>query len=177
MRTLTIALLSLLTAASALALAQAPEPGRAAQALGANWRPIDPAGLGSPEALQSACAGAIEEIAAVEAMLPATLDAPGLARVRSPQGLVIVASDRADAVYLFAPAAMRWLGSGLATLAVLDEAQGRLALRDAGGTSFSVQIGRVGGRAVMRVQPPDGGLLTLAGCAPTTTGTEPSTQP
>lgn len=175
MRTLAIALLSLLTAASALA--QTPEPGRAAQALGANWRPIDPAGLGSPEALQSACAGAIEEIAAVEAMLPATLDAPSLARVRSRHGLVIVASDRADAVYLFAPAAMRWLGSGLATLAVLDEAQGRLALRDAGGTSFSVQIGRVGGRAVLRAQPPDGGSITLAGCAPTATGTEPSTQP
>ncbi len=159
------------------ASAQTPDLARATQALAANWRPIGAQDLGSDEALQRACAGAVEEIAAVEAMLPAQIDAAGLARVRALRGLVVVASDQPGGAFFFAPQALGWFTSGLGSITVLDEAQGRLTLHDAGGAAIGLQVGRVIGRPVLRLQPPRGALLTLVGCAPTTPTTEPSTAP
>ncbi len=113
----------------------------------------------------------------MEAMLPTQIDAAGLARVRSLRGLVVVASGEADSAFFFPPRELSWLTSGMGTITVLNESEGRLALRDAGGAAISLQIGRVGGRPVLRVQPPHGALLTMVGCAPTNAGTGPSTAP
>lgn len=175
-RTILFAALAWALAASSVS-SQAPDLARAVQALAANWRPIEAQELGSNEALRSACAGAVEEIAAVESMLPAQIDAAGLARVRALRGLVVVASGEAGSAFFFAPRELAWFTSGLGSIAVLDEAQGRLALRDAGGAAIGLQLGRVGGRPVLRVQPPQGAILTMIGCAPTSGGTAPSTAP
>lgn len=175
-RTILLAALTWALAATG-ASPQTPDLARATEALAANWRPIGAQDLSSNEALRSACAGAVEEIAAVEAMLPAQIDAAGLARVRALRGLVVVASGEPGGAFFFAPQALAWLTSGMGAITVLDEAQGRLSLRDAAGAVIGLQIGRVGGRPVLRVQPPQGVLLTLVGCAPTAPTTGPSTAP
>lgn len=164
-------------ALAAAAYAQTPDLARATQALAANWRPIAASDLGSAAALQSACAGAVEEIAAVDAMLPTQIDATGLARVRALRGLVVVPSGEPGSAFFFAPRELVWFSSGLGSITVLDEAQGRLALRDASGAAIRLQLGRVGGRSVLRVQPPQGAIITMLGCAPTSGGTAPSTAP
>jgi hypothetical protein len=153
--------------AAAGAGAQTPDLARAAEALAANWRPIAPRDLGSTAAVENACAGAVEEIAAVEASLPEFLDTAGLARVRAQAGLLVVPADPPGSAFFFAPPSLPWLSSGLGVISVRDEAQGRLSLRDAAGASINLQLGRVGARAVLRVTPPEGGVLIFVGCAPT----------
>ncbi len=155
-----------LLAASA-ASAQTPDLARAAHALAANWRPIAPRHLGSPPAVENACVGAVEEIAVLEASLPEVIDAAGLARVRAPTGLLVVPAEPAGSAFFFAPPGLPWLTSGLGVISVRDEAQGQLSLRDAAGASVNLQVGRVGGRPVLRVTPPEGAVLTFIGCAPT----------
>ena len=153
--------------AAAPASAQPPDLARAVQALAANWRPIAPADLGSASAVENSCAGAVEEIATVEASLPEVLDAVGLALVRAQAGLLVVPADPPGSAFFFAPPSLPWLTSGLGLISVRDEAQGQLSLRDAAGVSVNLQVGRVGGRAVLRVSTPEGALLTFVGCAPT----------
>jgi hypothetical protein len=54
----------------------------------------------------------------------------------------------------------------MGAIAVLDEAQGLIGVRDAGGRDIGFQLGRAGQRAVLRIRPPQGALITFVGCAP-----------
>ena len=56
----------------------------------------------------------------------------------------------------------------MVAIAVLDEAQGLIGIRDAGGRDIAFQLGRAGERPVLRIRPPEGTLLTFVGCAPVT---------
>lgn len=138
---------------------------RAAHALAANWRPV--AGALTEASIRTACTGALEEIAAVDAAMPPVLNAQSLARVRSLHGLLIIPAGEDPAVaYFIPPADLTWFTSGLGAIAVLDEAQGLIGVRDAGGHDIALQLGRAGQRAVLRIRPPQGTLLTFVGCAP-----------
>lgn len=150
------------------AAAETPAPGvaRAVEALGANWRPIAPTQLNSASAVEAACRGAAQEIAAVEAATPPVITADSLSRVRAISGFVIVPSEQGDAAFFFPNRDMAWFASGLGVVSVISEAQGQLAVRDAEGHVIAMQIGRVGQRPVLRVTPPTGVLLTFVGCAP-----------
>ncbi len=151
--------------------AQAPDVSRAVRALAANWRPIAPEQLESTEAAISACAGAIEEIAAVDAALPIDITPQTLAHVRALRGLVIVSADDAiGGAYFFPAPDLAWFASGLGAVRVVSEAEGYLAVRDAAGRDIALQLGRAGGRAALRVRTPDGQILKFIGCAPTQGG-------
>ncbi len=151
--------------------AQAPDPARAAQALAAIWRPIAARDIPSDSAVEQACAGAIEEIATVEASLPETLDATSLARVRTPLGLVIVPlAPQAGALasaFFFPPPNLPWFTSGLGAIQVRDEGQGQLIVLDAAGAAHNLQVGRIGARPVLRVTPQGGEVHNFVACAPT----------
>jgi hypothetical protein len=41
-----------------------------------------------------------------------------------------------------------------------------MSVRDAGGRTIALQLGRAGGHAVLLVSPPQGTLMTFVGCAP-----------
>lgn len=138
---------------------------RASSALAAIWRPIT--GPVSPASIQTACAGAVEEMALIEAALPPVLDPESLARVRALRGLLIIPSGDDPAWSYFFPAAdMAWFHSGIGAIAVLDESQGLIGVRDSGGQDVAFQLGRAGEHPVLRIRPPQGGaLLTFVGCA------------
>lgn len=168
------ALLVLLAAWGAVLTAAAqtadPAPSLAAptQALSAIWRPIEAARLGDAAATTAACAGANQEIDAMDALMPAVITEDSLASVRGLHGLTVVPGDQAGYLYFFPPAAWNWFASGMGRIAVDNQAEGRLTLRDAHGAIIPLQLGRAGRISVLRVQPPAGApLLTLIGCAPT----------
>jgi len=157
--------LACLIAAPAAAQTDNGQIARASHALAANWRPVT--GTLSEASIRSACAGAVEEIATVDAALPAVLNADTMARVRAPHGLLIIpAGDDPAYAFFIPPADMSWFTSGMGAIAVLNEAQGQMSVRDAGGRTIALQLGRAGGHAVLRVSPPQGALLTFVGCAP-----------
>ncbi len=139
---------------------------RAATALAAIWRPVS--GPLTAASIQTACTGAVEEMAAIEAALPPVLDPDSLARVRGLRGLLIVPTGDDPAwSYFFPPLDLTWFRSGIGAIAVLDESQGLIGLRDASGRDIALQLGRAGERPVLRIRPPEGGaLLTFVGCAP-----------
>jgi hypothetical protein len=138
---------------------------RASAALAANWRPVT--GALSEASIRTACTGAVEEIAAVDAAMPPVLTAQSLARVRSLRGLLIIpAGDDPAVAYFIPPASLDWFTSGLGAIAVLDEAQGIIGVRDAAGRNIGFQLGRAGQRPVLRIRPPEGAVLTFVGCAP-----------
>lgn len=168
MRPILLALACFLCAPAAAAQDVAsPELTRAARALAAIWRPA-PADL-TGAAVETACAGAVEEMAAVEAALPPVLTAESLARVRGLRGLLVVPlEDAPGQAYFFPPPDLSWFASGLGAYSVLDEAEGFLAIRDAAGRDIAVQLGRAGRQAVLRVRQPEGPLLSFVGCAPVT---------
>ncbi|MDZ4689987.1 hypothetical protein [Terricaulis sp.] len=138
---------------------------RAAAALSAIWRPVS--GPLTAASIQTACAGAVEEMAAIEAALPPVLDPQSLARVRGLRGFLIVPTGDDPAwSYFFPPLDLAWFRSGIGAIAVLDEAQGLIGVRDASGQDIALQLGRAGEHPVLRVRPPEGGaLLTFVGCA------------
>lgn len=165
----------LLAAAAALVLfalpaaaqhpAASPELTRAADAIGAVWRPVD--GALTAQSIAAACAGAEQEVRALDAAMPAELDAQSAARVRGIRGLhVIPLADTPGAAYFFPPLAMTWFTPGLGAYSVINEADGFIGVRDAGGQQLAFQVGRAGGRPVLRIRQPDGPVLTLAGCQP-----------
>jgi len=166
MRTLILALFAVACLIAAPAAAQDnAQVARASHALAANWRPIT--GALTEASIRTACAGAVEEIAAVDAAMPPVLNADSMRRVRSLHGLLIIpAGDDPAVAYFIAPAELAWVTSGLGAIAVLDEAQGLIGVRDAGGRNVALQLGRAGQRAVLRIRPPEGELLTFVGCAP-----------
>lgn len=159
-----LAALALCFAAPAAAQT-APDIGRAARALAANWRPVS--GALTEAAIREACTGAVEEIAAVEAALPRELTPQSMARVRAPRGLLIIPTGDDPAwAFFIPPAELSWFTSGMGAIAVLDEGQGLIGVRDAGGHDIGFQLGRAGQRAVLRIRPPQGAPLTFVGCAP-----------
>jgi limonene-1,2-epoxide hydrolase len=136
----------------------------ATAALAANWRSVDAFTAASFDA---ACTGAQAELDALDAALPRVLTPESLSRVRTLRGLAIIpADDVPGGVYLFAPPALEWLTSGLATVQRLDETEGFFRLTDAAGVQVAVQRGAAGGRPVLRLRGPDNAILSFVGCVP-----------
>lgn len=161
MRTLVIALL-LMVAPSAAAQDTALQ--RATAELTANWRPVTAFTVASFEA---ACAGAQEELDAIDAALPRVLTPESLSRVRALRGLAIIpADDVPGAVYAFAPPTLDWFTSGLATVQLLDQREGFLRLTDAAGLEVALQRGAAGGRPILRLRGPDNSIVNFVGCVP-----------
>ena len=151
--------------AAAQTPAATPELTRAGQALGAIWRPVQ--GQLSADSIRDACTGAAQEMQALDAAMPDELDAASAARVRGLRGLhVVPIAHTPGAAYFFPPLGMDWFTSGLGGFSVINEAEGFIGVRDAGGHDFAFQIGRAGGHPMLRIRKPDGDLLTLAGCQP-----------
>jgi hypothetical protein len=149
------------------AMAQTPpDPSRAIEALSAIWRPLAAADLASSEAAQTACSGALEEMAAIDAAMPPVISAESLSRVRALRGfLVITGENEPGTAFFFPNTEMPWFASGLGAIAVLSEPDGLIGVRDAAGQNHSLQLGRAGGRPVMRIRAPEGAVLTFVGCA------------
>lgn len=151
-----------------LPLPPRPDAAEAQRALSAMWRPL-PAMTG--EAITQACAGAEEEIEAVEAALPPVLTAESVARVRALRGLLVIPTDDPAVSYFFPDRRLSWFASGLGAIAVLNQQQGLLAIRDSGGHEFAIQLGTAGGHPILRISPPEAApsqdVLTFVGCAPT----------
>jgi hypothetical protein len=142
--------------------ATAPDVARAARALSAMWRPMTGA-----TSVEQACSGAIEEIEAVEAALPPVLTQSSLARVRALRGLLIVPTDDPQVAYFFPDRSMAWFTSGMGAIAVINEAEGFIGVRDAAGRDVALQLGQGGEHALLRIRNPDGQVLNFVGCAPT----------
>ncbi len=162
LRSVLIALALLAPMPAAAQAASAAEATRAARALSAMWRPIADAA-----SVDAACAGALEEIEAVEAALPPVLTQASLARVRALRGLLIVPTDDPQAAYFFPDPTMDWFASGMGAIGVISEAEGFIGVRDAGGRDIALQLGRGGEHALLRVRDPEGRILNFVGCAPT----------
>lgn len=137
---------------------------RASQALSMLWRPI--AAL-ETTALTAACAGAAEEIDAVEAALPPVLTVESLARVRALHGLLIIPTEDPAISYFFPDGTLGWFTSGPGAVAVLNETEGFIGIRDASGRQMAFQLGRAGGRPILRIRDPHDAILNFVGCAPT----------
>jgi hypothetical protein len=163
-----IACLFALPFAPGAAAQTAPEVVRANRALSAIWRPLS--GPATVASLQAACAGAVEEMEAVEASLPPVLTAASLSRVRALHGLLIVPTGDDPASAYFFPSAMTpWFASGVGAISVINETEGFLAVRDAQGHDIAVQLGNAGGRPMMRLRAPgSNAIVTYVGCAATT---------
>lgn len=142
-----------------------PELTRATQAIGAMWRPIE--GPLSGESIRAACAGAEQEMLALDAAMPAELTDESASRVRGLRGLhVIPIASTPGAAYFFPPLGMSWFNSGLGGFSVINEAEGFIGVRDAGGQELAFQIGRAGTHPMLRIRRPSGEIVTLAGCQP-----------
>ena len=165
MRVLLVLALVCLVAAPAAAQTDNAQVARASRSLAAIWRPV--ATPLTEASIREACAGAVEEIAAVEAAMPSDLTPTSMAGVRAPHGLLVIPSGDDPAwAFFIPPAELSWFTSGLGAITVLDEAQGMIGVRDAGRRDITFQIGRAGQRAVLRIRPPQGTMLTFVGCAP-----------
>lgn len=139
-----------------------PDVARATRALSAMWRP-----MAGAQSVEQACAGALEEIEAVEAALPPVLTQQSLARVRSLRGLLIVPTDDPQLAYFFPDATMPWFTSGMGAVAVINETEGFIGVHDAGGRDIAIQLGRGGQHALLRIRDPEGHIVNFVGCAPT----------
>jgi hypothetical protein len=164
MRALFLALACLI-ASPAAAQTDNAQAARASAALAANWRPVS-----TPlteASIRDACAGAVEEIAAVEAAMPPVITPASMARVRALHGLLIIPTGDDPALAFFIPPPeLSWFTSGMGAIAVLDEAQGLIGVRDAGGRDIALQLGRAGQRPVLRIRQPQGAFMTFVGCSP-----------
>lgn len=153
------------TAAAAQTPAATPELTRATTALGAMWRPIDGSITGA--SIQAACAGAEQEMQALDAAMPAELTDESATRVRGLRGLhIIPIAHTPGAAYFFPPLSMTWFSSGLGGFSVLNEAEGFIGVRDAGGQEFAFQRGVAGSHPMLRIRRPSGEIVTLVGCVP-----------
>lgn len=166
MRRLLIAIFCL-AASPAFAQTQAPSPEltRATAAIGAIWRPIE--GAINVESIRTACTGAEQEMRALDAAMPAELTPESAARVRGLRGLhVVPLTERPGTAYFFPPLGMTWFTSGLGAYSVINEAEGFIGVRDAGGQELAFQVGRAGTHPMLRVRRPTGEIVTFAGCQP-----------
>jgi hypothetical protein len=50
---------------------------------------------------------------------------------------------------------------------VIDEAEGFIGVREAGGRELAFQLGAAGGKPILRLRSPEGAILNFVGCAPT----------
>jgi hypothetical protein len=151
--------------AAAQTTAATPELTRASNALGAMWRPVE--GSITGPSIQAACAGAEQEMRALDAAIPAELDDDSAARVRGLRGLhIIPIADTPGAAYFFPPLSMTWFSPGLGGYSVISEAEGFIGIRDATGQEFAFQIGRAGTHPMLRIRRTSGEIVTLAGCQP-----------
>ncbi|QGZ95361.1 hypothetical protein [Terricaulis silvestris] len=150
--------------ASAQTRVVTPQDMRASQALAALWRPLP---IMTAEAADTACRGAEAEIEALEAALPPVLTPESLARVRALRGLLVIPTAEPSMSYFFPDRSMTWFASGLGAVALIDEGDGFIGVRDAAGTDIAIQYGQAGGRPMIRVQPPQGEIQTFVGCAQT----------
>jgi hypothetical protein len=151
--------------AAAQTPASTPELTRATQAIGAMWRPIE--GPLSGESIRAACAGAEQEMQALDAAMPAELDDESAARVRGLRGLhVVPIAATPGAAYFFPPLGMSWFNSGLGGFSVINETEGFIGVRDAGGQELAFQVGRAGNNPMLRIRRPSGEIVTFAGCQP-----------
>lgn len=151
--------------AAAQTPAATPELTRASQAIGAMWRPLE--GAVTNESIRAACAGAEQEMQALDAAMPSELTEEAATRVRGLRGLhVIPIASRPGAAYFFPPLSMTWFTSGLGGYSVISEAEGFIGVRDAGGHELAFQVGRAGSHPMLRIRKPDGELAILAGCQP-----------
>jgi hypothetical protein len=142
-----------------------PELTRASNAIGALWRPLE--GPITAESISAACAGASEELRALDAAMPAELTSESAARVRGLRGLhVIPIAGRPGAAYFFPPLGMTWFTPGLGAFSVINEAEGFIGIRDASGQELAFQVGRAGTHPMLRIRKPDQSVITLAGCQP-----------
>lgn len=157
-----LALTYLLLPLCAAAQTPAPDVARATRALSAIWRPMEGAA-----SVDAACAGALQEMEAVEAALPPVLTQQSLARVRALRGLLIVPTDDPQVAYFFPDRSMDWFTSGMGAIAVINEAEGFVGVRDAAGRDIALQLGRGGEHALLRIRNPDGQVLNFVGCAST----------
>jgi len=138
---------------------------RAAHTLAAIWRPITTT---TQAALTAACAGATDDLNALEAAIPQQLSNTTLATVRVAHGLVFVPTDENPAeVFVFPDPSMAWLASGVAVIRSADEETGEVALEDANGQAVHLLLGHVAGQLLMRLATPGGQDITYAGCAST----------
>jgi hypothetical protein len=62
---------------------------------------------------------------------------------------------------------MLWFTSGMGAIAVINETEGFIGVRDAGGRDIALQLGRGGEHALLRIRNPEGQVLNFVGCAPT----------
>lgn len=168
-------ILALAAACALPAAAQTPlEPTaseRVARMLGAIWRPLPETAAGpSPAVFQTACEGAIEEMAELDTRLPEQLTPAALATVRAPRGLVIIPTEEDPAsVYLFPSQDLSAITSGLGQFRLDPVGERRLVIRDAAGQETHVQLGAVSGQALMRLRAPGQSDASIfVGCAPTT---------
>lgn len=166
MRRVLIALACLIAwPAAAQTPAATPEITRATNAMGAMWRPVE--GALSAETIRAACAGAEQEMQALDAAMPAELNDESAARVRGLRGLhIIPVAHTPGAAYFFPPLSMSWFNSGLGGFSVINEAEGFIGVRDAQGQELAFQIGRAGTHPMLRIRRPTGEIVTLAGCQP-----------
>lgn len=164
---LRIVLIVFVLAANSGAFAQGSgELDRASRALAALWRPVP--GPLTEASISQTCGGAAQEIAAIEAALPANLDyRESIQQVRGLRGLLIVpdAEDHAWA-FFFPPATLPWFTPGLGSIRVVSEEEGFIVIRDATDLEIAIQLGRAGDHRVMRIRPPDAPPLTFVACAP-----------
>lgn len=157
---------ALFCAAPALAqTSTAAQIARASHTLAAIWRPITTT---TQAALTTACAGASDDLAALDASLPQELNNRTLAAVHVAHGLVFVPTTENPAnIFVFADTTMSWLASGVGVITAADEDTGEVTLEDAGGATVHLQLGHVAGQVLMRMTTPGGQNITFAGCAST----------
>lgn len=164
-----IALIACATPAAAQQTPAQSDLQRAAHMLGANWRPLEAGAASAEAAYAAACQGATDEMAALDAALPATLAPDGLGAVRTQRGLIIVPTDEnPGAAYVFPNPHLTNIASGLAAIHVVDAAAGRISLTDAAGQEIQLQLGVAGGKAMMRILREGAEPLLYVGCASST---------
>lgn len=170
-----IVLLALVLGFATQAAAQIAPPqsdmAQVARMLGAIWRPLSAAAGGQQRLMaQTACMGALEELSALNDILPEDLNSPALNGVRATTGFVIVNSADEGSAFFFPNPGLAFIASGRGRFAITDRAQGRVDLTDAAGTVTQVQLGASGGLPMMRILPPNAPPLVYVGCASTEAG-------
>lgn len=172
MRALIIALaLASVLPAAAQTPAETTAAARVSRLLGAIWRPLPETAAGPSQAMfETACEGALEEMAELDARLPEHLTREALAPVRAPRGLIIIPTEEDPArIYVFPNQELSQIASGLGLFRLDPAGAGRVVLRDAAGQEALLQLGAAGGQALMRLRAPGQSEARLfVGCAATT---------
>jgi len=176
LRPLIVALvLGLAAPAFAQTAPQQSDLAQVARMLGALWRPLPPPAPGQQRvAAQTACLGALEELEAVNSVLPEDLNSPALNAVRATRGFVIVNSADEGGAFFFPSSDLTFIAPGRGSFVIADRAQGLVNLTDAAGAVTQVQLGASGGLPMMRIMRPNAQPLVYVGCASTAAGSEPA---